>query len=497
MSVQAAPAPHVHPPVRQVTQGGVGLPGCRVGRRLLAHLIDLVLVAALGAAIYLLTGSVLLAGVVAGEVAVGLAVWEARSGRTVGKQLLGVRAAQEEADYAPGLRRGVVRSVLLGAAHVLALVGQFLLIATSALDRTGRGRAWHDRVARTRVVDVRAAAVAPAPRYAPPSADSRGLPSTASGELARPGQIPAAAPGTHASAAPAPGYVPSPARPHGSAPGPGYPAAAPGYGSALGVTGTAGTVPPPGQVAAAAGSGAGVGVPPPGPAAPPPHGAGTPPPAPAPQVPPAPAQPAPAQPGEPPSQGHAGTPPSSATAPPPGTGSPQGRPAPAALPEHTFDPAGPTGGRAAAPAARPARREDRVGAPADPRTLDPSELPDLDDRRDTRAGAVFVLSLDDGKSVTVSGEGLIGRRPQPRPGEQVAHLVAVDDPGRSLSRTHAAFGIDGEDLWVEDRGSANGTVVVGPAGETTRALPGKRVLVPADGRIGLGERTVTVHRWYA
>ncbi|HLS24637.1 MAG TPA: FHA domain-containing protein [Beutenbergiaceae bacterium] len=125
-------------------------------------------------------------------------------------------------------------------------------------------------------------------------------------------------------------------------------------------------------------------------------------------------------------------------------------------------------------------------------------MSDLDDLRDAAHSAtVFVLTMDDGKSVTVSGAGLIGRRPQPRPGEHVAHLVAVDDPGRSLSRTHAAFGIDGQDLWVEDRGSANGTVVLSATGATTRVFPGKRVAVPEDGRINLGERSVTVQRWHA
>lgn len=159
-------------------------------------------------------------------------------------------------------------------------------------------------------------------------------------------------------------------------------------------------------------------------------------------------------------------------------------PTPPAVTEHTFD-----------PAKQPPPPDPRT---PDPRTLDAAALGDLEDLREGAVdNAVYVLTIDDGTSVTVSGNGLIGRRPQAGAAEQVAHLVAVDDPGRSLSRTHAAFGIDGETLWVEDRGSANGTVVVSPDGTMMRVHPGTRIPVPTDGRIELGERAITAERWQA
>ncbi|MGC0271904.1 RDD family protein [Pseudactinotalea sp. Z1739] len=484
MSVQVASAP-------QVNRGRAAapLPACGPGRRILAHGIDLAAVGAVTAAAYLPTGSVLLGAVLLLEAALGLAVWEARSGRTLGKHLLGVRAAQARSDYAPGLRRGMVRSLLLGASHAVVLVGQFLLIATTVLDRTGRGQAWHDRVAGTRVVNVRPDAhrKAPAPRYAPavPAAPPGPYGTGASGYAGGQGAghpHPAAAPSGQLPHAAGYGQGSGGAGPHSYGPPPGGPVpqapAAPPAGQAP----AAGGPPPPGPDAAPDGQHSAPG--PAGPVADLPQGQGLPGP---PTGAVAPAHPWSGDlPGTPGHQyggagsGTAGTEQARPVAPlpPPVPGrSAPGASTQAGLPEHTFDPAQPG------------------ATPADPRTLHPTELPDLEDVRDSGASAVFVLTVDDGVSVTVSGNGLIGRRPQAGPGERVAHLVAVDDPGRSLSRTHAAFGIDGDELWVQDRGSANGTVVVSADGTTTRAFPGTRVPVPEDGRIEAGERSITVQRW--
>lgn len=484
MSVQVASAP-------QVNGGRAAAPlaACGPGRRILAHSIDLAAVGAVTAAAYLPTGSVLLGAVVLLEAALGLAVWEARSGRTLGKHLLGVRAAQARSDYAPGLRRGMVRSLLLGVSHAVVLVGQFLLIATTVLDRTGRGQAWHDRIAGTRVVNVRPDAhrKAPAPRYAPavpattPGPYGSGASGSAGGQGGNhPHPVPVAP--TYGQVPPAAGYEQASggAGPHSYGPAPGRPVPPAPAAPPAGQVSAAGGPPPPGPDPAPYGHHSAPG--PAGPVADLPQGQGPPGP---PTGAAAPTHPSSGDvPGSPGHQtsgaGTAGAEQAHRVAPlPPPV---PGQPAPCAstqtgLPEHTFDPAQPG------------------ATPADPRTLHPTELPGLEELRDSEASAVFVLTVDDGVSVTVSGNGLIGRRPQAGPGERIAHLVAVDDPGRSLSRTHAAFGIDGDELWVQDRGSANGTVVVSADGTTTRAFPGARVPVPEDGRIEAGERTITVQRW--
>ena len=58
-------------------------------------------------------------------------------------------------------------------------------------------------------------------------------------------------------------------------------------------------------------------------------------------------------------------------------------------------------------------------------------------------------------------------------------MVAIDDPDRSISKVHLAFGPEpgGRRLWVMDRGSTNGTVLVGPDGASVALPPGTRAVV--------------------
>ena len=82
------------------------------------------------------------------------------------------------------------------------------------------------------------------------------------------------------------------------------------------------------------------------------------------------------------------------------------------------------------------------------------------------------LRFDTGEQVDVTGTGSIGRNPGPEAGTD--HVVAIDDPQRSISKVHLAFGLEADGrLWVVDRGSTNGTVVVGPDGADGGA--GRRV----------------------
>lgn len=95
------------------------------------------------------------------------------------------------------------------------------------------------------------------------------------------------------------------------------------------------------------------------------------------------------------------------------------------------------------------------------------------------------LSFASGQHAIVTGNGLIGRQPLPDPGEAFRHILAVADPSRSLSKTHLEFGFDEGGLWVRDRWSANGSVLVIPmqaplpleAGRRYRAKLGSRILL--------------------
>ncbi|MCW2815672.1 MAG: hypothetical protein JWN84_3127, partial [Nocardioides sp.] len=102
------------------------------------------------------------------------------------------------------------------------------------------------------------------------------------------------------------------------------------------------------------------------------------------------------------------------------------------------------------------------------------------------------VSFDTGEAFVVEGLALVGRRPEPRAGEQVAHLVPLRSSDMSLSKTHAQFQVvpDGA-LVVMDRGSTNGSVVVrrGVSKSLTAGRPS--TLVDGD-TVRFGDRTMTV-----
>ena len=108
-----------------------------------------------------------------------------------------------------------------------------------------------------------------------------------------------------------------------------------------------------------------------------------------------------------------------------------------------------------------------------------------------RSGTIR-LSFDTGEQVDVAGPGLIGRAPVAAYGERVHHLIPIDDPDRSVSKTHVAFGHDAGGLWVTDRGSTNGTRIV-VRGEPVAPVGTEQVAyVPAGAVVEFGDRSFTV-----
>ena len=141
------------------------------------------------------------------------------------------------------------------------------------------------------------------------------------------------------------------------------------------------------------------------------------------------------------------------------------------------------------PAAEPGGRADvAVDAPPEPELAEPpaSEPPT------PVVQPQFVLTFTTGEVVTVAGDGLIGRRPMPEPGESFAHLVQIVDRGLSVSKTHLEFGEHDGGLWIADRFSSNGTVVRRPGEPGVRCEPGRRVLVPRGSMVEIGEQAFTV-----
>lgn len=102
------------------------------------------------------------------------------------------------------------------------------------------------------------------------------------------------------------------------------------------------------------------------------------------------------------------------------------------------------------------------------------------------------LRFDTGEELDVEGDGLVGRNPVAEPGTH--HVVAIVDPDRSISRVHLAFGPEpgGRRLWVVDRGSTNGTVLVRPDGTSVALPPGTRAVVEPGWTVRFGRRSLLV-----
>lgn len=119
---------------------------------------------------------------------------------------------------------------------------------------------------------------------------------------------------------------------------------------------------------------------------------------------------------------------------------------------------------------------------------------DAEDVEETRivdrntSAAPFVLHFSTGERTAVQGTGLLGRLPRPQPGERFDELLTVHDPGKSVSKTHLELGRDGDDLWVADRFSGNGTVVRHIDGTIRRCEPGRRYRVERGARVDIGEQ---------
>jgi uncharacterized RDD family membrane protein YckC len=103
--------------------------------------------------------------------------------------------------------------------------------------------------------------------------------------------------------------------------------------------------------------------------------------------------------------------------------------------------------------------------------------------------AVLRIRLDDGRDFQLDRSVLVGRNPVGQAGEQHAQLLAVDDPGRSISKTHLHLLTDGDGIWVTDRNSTNGSAVTTPNGARMPLAPGVPTFVTPGSSVHFGDRT--------
>lgn len=358
-------------------------------------------------------------------------VLHGRRGVTLGKALLGIRSVNVRTLERPGFWRGaVIRYLLLWGSFLLPLLGPLLVVLLSPLfDPERRGRGWPDLAAATWFVDIRRGLN---PYDAKRMRIAR---KTVASDLADERS-----------------ELPSLATPAGERRPEVYIPVARNSGGVLG---------------AARAESLTASAPAPAPAAPAPPAPASAPVASAPvSAAPAPVAPAPAQAAPAPAQ----------AAPAPGPG-PGPAPAPgAASVAPSVEPAPPP-----APTAPPTPAPTGTWAP-------PTLLPEAASASPAEPAAI-TLVLDTGDAVPVAGAGvLIGRAPAADDGLVPAPVL---DRTMSVSKTHLAVRREGDALFVEDRGSTNGSALVRGGGERQLA-PGERVPVQDGDTIRFGDRHAEV-----
>jgi hypothetical protein len=105
------------------------------------------------------------------------------------------------------------------------------------------------------------------------------------------------------------------------------------------------------------------------------------------------------------------------------------------------------------------------------------------------ARPVWRLLLPGGRSVPITRTVLLGRNPSRAQADGDAEAIALEDPTSTVSKTHAALALQGDDLTVTDLHSTNGVLVAG-----TRATPGRPVVVADGAELLLGDYRVSVER---
>lgn len=109
-------------------------------------------------------------------------------------------------------------------------------------------------------------------------------------------------------------------------------------------------------------------------------------------------------------------------------------------------------------------------------TSEDAELSNFDSSEghtQVRSAYTRTLYIADLAPIALRATVVIGRDPTLSPTDGAGALViTVND--RSVSKTHAAIGVDDDGVWVEDRHSTNGTWVGDAAGSGANVTPGER-----------------------
>lgn len=104
----------------------------------------------------------------------------------------------------------------------------------------------------------------------------------------------------------------------------------------------------------------------------------------------------------------------------------------------------------------------------------------------------FRIRFNEGPEQWLSGTALVGRAPDLTQPDPDVMLVPVEDPGRSVSKTHLRLRADAEGVWVEDLGSTNGSQLTTAQGRTVPLTAGCPVLAGPGARVVFGDCSLEV-----
>lgn len=112
----------------------------------------------------------------------------------------------------------------------------------------------------------------------------------------------------------------------------------------------------------------------------------------------------------------------------------------------------------------------------------------------TPSPAQWSLTLHDGSVIHVSGTLLLGRDPGRIEGWESASLLRINDPEKSVSKTHAALDCSGESCIITDLDSTNGVAVTSPDGTEAAITPGHGVSIESGSTVELGRYRILLSK---
>ncbi|GGH42212.1 FHA domain-containing protein [Microbacterium album] len=123
-----------------------------------------------------------------------------------------------------------------------------------------------------------------------------------------------------------------------------------------------------------------------------------------------------------------------------------------------------------------------------------AEDDDLEATRASQSGSAprpWTLHFSDGQRIAADAPLVFGRAPVAPESHPQARALPVNDPWKSISKTHALLDVRGGMLWVTDLQSTNGTSVTNLVGEATECPAGVAMPVGDGWAVTAGQITIT------